>query len=66
MTTDGMKVIQKYVTPSPDKAVQSTIAALRAENKTIESDINTTYKTVHELDAEWTRLSEEQLDDLEN
>jgi hypothetical protein len=47
------------VTPSPDKAVQSTIAALRAENQTIENDIESTYKTVHELDAERTRLSEE-------
>lgn len=39
---------------------------LRAENVSLVNGVDGQYKTILELDAERTRLNENQLDDLEN
>lgn len=66
MSSDGMKVIQQFINPNPDKRVEQQLEQLRSENQGLLSDVNAQYKVIGELDAERTRLNENQLDELES
>lgn len=66
MKTDGMKTINDFIKPEIDKSAQSNINSLKSENQGLYTKVDSLSATIYELDAERTRLSENQLDELEN
>ena len=66
MKTDGMKTINDFIKPEIDKSAQANINTLKTENQGLYTKVDNLSSTIYELDAERTRLSENQLDELEN
>lgn len=66
MKTDGMKVINDYIKPEIDRSVKSSIDSLKSSDQSLYAQVDSLSSKVYELDAERTRLSENQLDELEN
>ncbi len=66
MKTDGLKVINDYITPNIDSSVQRTIDSIKHDNSGLQTQVDDLSSKIYELDAERTRLSENQLDELEN
>lgn len=66
MKTDGMKVINDYIKPELDRHVASNIEGLKQDNVALIKKLDDLHLKIYDLDAERTKLSENQINELEN